>query len=57
MMGIAGAGGVKSIAVAFAVAEVVLGAVGAGGVVVVTSGRPAKARGAVILDMRASNVV
>ena len=56
-MGIAGAGGFKSFAVAFAVAEVVLGAVGAGGVVVVSSGRPAKARGAVILDMRASNVV
>jgi hypothetical protein len=56
-MGIVGAGGFKSFAVAFAVAEAVLGAVGAGGVVVVSSGRPAKARGAVILDMRASNVL
>lgn len=55
MIGIVGAGGCKSFAVAFAVAEAVLGAVG-GGVVVVSSGRPAKARGAVILDMRASNV-
>jgi hypothetical protein len=55
-MGIVGAGGIKSFAVAFAVAEAVLGPVGAG-VVVVSSGRPAKARGAVILDMRDSNVL
>ena len=55
-MGIAGLGGFKSFAVAFAVAEAVLGVVEAG-VVVVSSGRPAKARGAEILDMRASNVL
>jgi hypothetical protein len=56
VMGIVGARGFKSFAVAFAVAEAVLEAIGAG-VVVVSSGRPAKARGAVILDMRVSNVL